>query len=85
MRKIYPETGTIRVKTRFLFLPKWIDHEVRWLEVATWEERYCRIGGWIEVGWIDSDRYSGPQRTAPAPHRTDPGTGAKIPHGSKRG
>jgi len=38
--KRYPKDGSLREKTSFLFLPKKIGHETRWLEVATWVEEF---------------------------------------------
>lgn len=33
------ETKTLtRTQTKFLFLPKWIGSQVKWLTTATWEE-----------------------------------------------
>ena len=31
--------GTTRTRYEFLFLPKRIDREIRWLEMAAWEEK----------------------------------------------
>jgi hypothetical protein len=58
-----------RIVTRFLFLPKSVGDETRWLERATWEEKsvpfYSWVGGlhgfskeptsfeWEPVRWID--------------------------------
>jgi len=57
----YPELGTIRTKTVFLWFPRKLDGVTRWLEVATMEERYedvstyyCRgLSGWICKHWTD--------------------------------
>jgi hypothetical protein len=53
-----PKEGDLRHKTRFLFFPKTIDRQARWLELATWAEE-CRIvtyrlpkSNWTELVWI---------------------------------
>lgn len=33
--------GEIREKRRFLWFPKCINREWRWLETASWVQRYC--------------------------------------------
>lgn len=50
------ERGTIRVRKKFLWFPKEVDREVRWLEKASWQER--RVGNryqgyWLAVEWVD--------------------------------
>jgi hypothetical protein len=42
--------GTLRTKRRFLLWPKKILREVRWLEMATWEEEYDE--GVIAKDWV---------------------------------
>ncbi len=56
MRKKWtrPESGTIRLVTRFLWLPLTINLETRWLERVTWEERaehLARIFSKADAGW----------------------------------
>lgn len=46
MRRKLPVGGTVRYKTRFLLLPKLINDEWRWLERATWLERYITHMCW---------------------------------------
>lgn len=61
-----PTVGEKRIHKGFLFLPKWIEREMRWLEQASWEEEYCAIMGndfnvyghstidvWLPVRWIN--------------------------------
>jgi hypothetical protein len=55
-----PQPGDIRTRTRFLFIPTLINHEWRWLEPATWKERYMSgIGSgifsviWHPICWVD--------------------------------
>lgn len=52
--------GDYREKTRFLLFPKTIGYETRWLEVATWEEKYnpCNeynslFSNWVPTKWIE--------------------------------
>jgi hypothetical protein len=35
-----PKNGNRRIRTQFLLFPKTIDYEIRWLEIASWEEEY---------------------------------------------
>lgn len=45
-----------RVKSGFLFLPKWVAGEWRWLERAKWDQEYrisYEFSGWANVSWID--------------------------------
>ena len=46
-----PGLWSVRTKTRFLWLPKDMGGEVRWLERATWEEIYMH-GRWWPERWI---------------------------------
>ncbi len=58
-----PKEGDLRHKTRFLFFPKTIDRQTRWLELATWAEelRIAKsttpmgapyVGAfWIPISW----------------------------------
>ncbi len=49
--KPLPDKLTTRIRSRFLWFPKVIERELRWLEKATWEEvYYC---GWTPDKWID--------------------------------
>lgn len=52
-----PGIGVTRTLTRFLWRPKCIGHELRWLERATWLERRCmgrRGDYWWAEAWMDS-------------------------------
>ena len=67
MRFIIPEIETKRIKKRFLFFPKRIKNEIRWLEIASWEEevfekftesgsssrtnKWCTI--WKKTRWLN--------------------------------
>jgi len=64
--KPYPEYGDKRkVHNRFLFLPKTIDRETRWLEKVSWVECYgfgvsylryfLGIFPWGSYEWIDEE------------------------------
>lgn len=48
----YPEFGETRIKKGFLFLPKRVDNELRWLEKATWMERYT-YNKWYIIRWLN--------------------------------
>ena len=45
-KKAKPVRGTFRVKKRFLFLPKTIENETRWLEWGVWGEEYAQVRDW---------------------------------------
>lgn len=47
-----PVNKSRRDKTRFLFLPKLIGRELRWLETASWRELY-QDGKWKVMSWSD--------------------------------
>ena len=53
-----PENWTHRTRTAFLWLPKNIKGEMRWLETATWQEHYYGIfsgrGFWFADYWINA-------------------------------
>ena len=58
MRFYGHKDGEIQIKTGFLFFPKEIGTEIRWLETATWAKRYYRFlsgpgGFWIDKRWED--------------------------------
>jgi NAD-dependent dihydropyrimidine dehydrogenase PreA subunit len=50
MRIQHPKTFSIRKKKQFLFFPKRIKNETRWLEVGIWEEIYD--AHWIAINWL---------------------------------
>lgn len=49
MRFELPRQGDMRIKTGFLFFPKTIGYERRWLEFATWNEEYYE--GYLSTSW----------------------------------
>lgn len=57
-----PKKGDTRIRTAFLWQPKQIGHESRWLERARWREEvrevYIGFGltapEWVETGWVDN-------------------------------
>jgi len=59
MRFITPTIGTIITKKRFLLLPKRIKKEIRWLEIASWEEKYVSKlpGTWGAKGFWEGTRW----------------------------
>jgi len=59
MRRRLPESGDIRIRMAFLFLPKTIGLDWRWLEWATWGERYVtpylESSYWKAEKWLDGE------------------------------
>lgn len=58
-KKTPTEDGTLRTRTGFLWFPKTIGDETRWLETAEWEERHHVYHGydgmerwWEETQWV---------------------------------
>ena len=54
-----PPEGTIRLKKCFLFLPKYLNGETRWLERATIQQegiyyQDTSILFWDDIAWIDN-------------------------------
>lgn len=56
MRWVEHQVGDKRISSGFLWLPKTIGDETRWLEKATWEEEcegsfslYC---DWSSIKWL---------------------------------
>ena len=50
------QVGDKRIVTKFLLFPKSINGITRWLEVASWQERYKYVQyecKWIGIKWID--------------------------------
>lgn len=45
-----PDYGTIRARSKFLWLPLTIGSESRWLERATWMEKWS-LGAWFGDHW----------------------------------
>lgn len=55
MKHLVPVDGTVRVVTRFLFLPKTIGGKTRWLECATWKMEFVAAEGvcfWNDTRWL---------------------------------
>lgn len=50
-KKKFPEYGTVRSIRRFLWFPKVINGELRWLEKAMWSELYQHR--WYSIKWMD--------------------------------
>lgn len=56
------ELGTRRVQTKFLWFPRCIDGEIRWLETASWSETWTNnlsmfgVAYWDSVDWEDDHR-----------------------------
>ena len=56
--KAPPVDSLIRAREGFLWLPKIIAGELRWLERARWMEQYTRFWGcsspeWVGIRWLD--------------------------------
>jgi hypothetical protein len=50
---IPPEHGETRTVTKFLWFPKEIHKEGRWLEKASWVEKFhTQINDWNPVKWL---------------------------------
>ena len=51
-----PYPNSVRLRIKFLFWPKDIDGEVRWLEKAGWNEEFveCNHGPnfWAPIRWV---------------------------------
>ena len=55
--------GSKRTRNHFLFFPKIIDHELRWLEYAVWQEIFTKnavtnendisFDKWVAVSWFN--------------------------------
>ncbi len=52
-----PVDGEMRVVTKFLWLPKKLGHETRWLERASWNIKATVLSTgvywWSATGWLD--------------------------------
>lgn len=56
---VYPRDGDKRIISKFLFIPKELNNEFRWLERARIEQVYhfpFRYGVWSDVRWIDKEK-----------------------------
>ncbi len=47
-----PEHGDLRQKQGFLFFPKYIKGQWRWLEFGYWDEVYL-YGKWVYRNWLN--------------------------------
>ena len=45
--------GDTRIIKKFLWLPVWIDNEIRWLERAVIEQEYRAYMGWENIMWCN--------------------------------
>lgn len=72
-RKGPPERGAVRVTRKFLFFPKTLEGETRWLEVAYIVQRYVparlpggagyyRTAWWWNRRWATKDEYAQSKR-----------------------
>lgn len=51
-KPVTPPEGSIRVRSMFLFWPRCVDDQWRWLEFASVQEIYRRRQ-WITQGWVN--------------------------------
>lgn len=61
MFKKVPVDDDIQTVTKFLFFPKTIGNELRWLERATWKRKYTLaegMGFWNDEEWVNSSTSS---------------------------
>lgn len=49
--KKVPNENVTRIITKFLFWPKTINSETRWLEVSTYIEKYSYLLKWVSIQW----------------------------------
>jgi hypothetical protein len=60
MKFKHPSEGSVRIKKKFLFFPKRIRGETRWLMVAEWQEKYSdciKSGYWLEDRWLEPSTF----------------------------
>ena len=50
--KAQPRLGAIRQVRGFLWKPKRVSNETRWLEIAVWKEKW-NGGKWSPIAWVD--------------------------------
>jgi len=53
-----PPEGTTRIVKGFLFFPKHLNGQTRWLEIATWKKEAIYYQGtsiifWKDTEWVD--------------------------------
>ncbi len=52
MKKTFPTRGIKRTVKKFLWFPKFINDEIRWLEFAVWIQVYHGpVRGWRSTEW----------------------------------
>lgn len=53
-KKVKHKEDETRVVTKFLWFPKEIDREIRWLEKATYKQVYWGATlGWHDLWWVN--------------------------------
>lgn len=50
-----PKYGDIRYQVKFLWFPKTIKNETRWLTTACIEQRVNQDYKWVDINWEDKD------------------------------
>lgn len=51
----HPKIGATRIRTRFLWFPRWIGGEIRWLETATYQQTWVETPYryyWEDIRWV---------------------------------
>lgn len=72
-----PKLGDRRILRRFLFLPKTVNGETRWMEVGEWEEEYIPVENylnfnrWDAVRWTDQPDVPSRWVTLPSKPKSD--------------
>jgi hypothetical protein len=69
MTWFHPSPGYIRLRRRFLWLPKRIQNETRWLEIAEWRESYSvgywsGLAEWVPMAWLPFNTPRGSHHSA---------------------
>ena len=54
MRFFAPKPGQVRQRSGFLWIPRYAAGEWRWLEPATWLERFTQDGHWQPYLWANT-------------------------------
>ena len=57
--KPVPTESDTRIKQGFLWFPKVINNEIRWLTYQKWLQRYCVFweeAWWVDECWIDENK-----------------------------
>lgn len=53
MRRQCPKAGDYKIRKGFLFFPKRIGDQIRWLEFAEWKREFMSWGFWNDTQWLN--------------------------------